>query len=412
MTPDAIVTTLIPVPPDSATAPDHAGDRPARVWDFHPRVEHYRIALWDEITRLGRGTYKFTVCGPLTDGGAFGGGQRPYFREFPTDTFKRFGISMLQWRDAERIVAAEQPDVVIVSANPRNMSNWKLPGVVHRYGGAAVCWTKAHSYSRLPGPIVNTIKKRFYKRFDRAICYGRQSLAELTALGFPADRARVAQNTIDTRRIFEDGDAIAARGRELRAEAGLADATILLSIGRMDPEKRHQDLLDAWPKLRELDDKSAMVLVSGGPLLEDIRRQADQLDPQRIIVTGRVPEGDDYCWIAASDVCIYPGAVGLAINQSLALGRPTIIADEYGADSEILMHDRTGWRYPRGDIDALVDTVRQVLNDDPARARITAAAVEMMRDEVTVESQARSIDQTIREALTLTRAAGRRKERT
>ncbi len=406
------MTTLIPVPSDSQSTAARAGDRPFQVWDFHPRVEHYRIALWDEITRLGAGTYELTVCGPLTDGGAFGGGKRPYFREFPADTSKRLGVSMLQWRGAEKIVAAEQPEVVIVSANPRNRSNWLLPGVVHSYGGAAVCWTKTHSYSRIPRIIADTIKKRFYSRYDRAICYGKQSMTELTALGFPADRARVAQNTIDTRRIFEDSADIAARGEELRAEAELTDATILLSIGRMDPEKRHQDLLDAWPRLRQLDSVLAMVLVSGGPMLEDIRAKAKQLDPDRILVTGRVPEGDDYCWIAASDVCIYPGAVGLAINQSLALGRPTVIADEYGADSEILKHDQTGWRYPRGDIDALVQTMSSVLGDDTTRDRITGAAVQMMRDEVTVENQARSIDQTIRDALQLTHAYRQREKTT
>lgn len=400
MTEDPIVTTLHHVPISSTHKPAD-GPKRYRVWDFHPRVEHYRIALWDGLVERGRDLYDLTVCGPLTNGGAYGGGERPYFRDIPCDNFKKFGVSMLRWRDAEQIVAKEKPDVVIVSANPRNISNWKLPKVVHSYGGVAVCWTKAHSYSSIPSFIADTIKRRFYSRYDRAICYGKLSFKELTALGFPADRARVAQNTIDTRRIFEEGDAIRKRGQELKAAAGVADKKILLTIGRMDPEKRHQDLLDAWPKLKELDPNLVMVMVSGGPMLEEIRAKAKALDPQRIIVTGRVPEGDDYCWIAGSDICIFPGAVGLAINQSLALGLPTIIADEYGADSEIVMHNETGWRYERGDIDALIAAVRDVLQNKTEVDRITNNAVKMMREVVTVENKVRSIDQTIRDAIQL-----------
>lgn len=395
---------------DTPAAPATAA-RPFRVWDWQPSVEHYRVPIWDGLIEAGRGLYELTVCGTLSDGGAKGGGRRPYFRDFPLEEFKRFGVSLCQWRGAEQAVRTEQPDVVIVSANARNRSNWRLPNIVHSYGGAAVCWTKVHSYSGIPRPLLTIMKKRFYRRFDRAICYGRQSRQELIALGFPADRARVAQNTIDTRRIFEQGEDIRQRGDALRDEHALRGATVLLCIGRMDPDKRHQDLLDAWPKLGALSDDLHMVLVSGGPLLDDIRRQARRIDPDRIHVTGRVPEGDDYAWIATADLAVYPGAVGLAINQSLAFGRPTIIADEYGADSEILRQNETGWRYPRGDLDALVATVEQVLGDADQRQRITARARQLMRDEVTVENMIASIDQTIRDALKLTAAWKERGDR-
>jgi len=395
---------------ETSTSPGGC-DRPLRVWDFQPTVEHYRIPIWDGLVEAGRGTYELTVWGGLVDGGAKGGGQRPYFRNIPMEHFKRFGVSLCRWRGAEDIVAAEQPDVIIVSANARNQSNWRLPKIVHSYGGAAVCWTKVHSYSGIPGPLLTLMKKRFYSRFDRAICYGQHSLEELTRLGFPAERARVAQNTIDTRRIFEHGEQIKQRGDELRAELGLTDATVLLCIGRMDPEKRHQDLLDAWPKLKELDDKLHMVIVSGGPMLDKVRATARQIDEQRIHVTGRVPEGDDYAWIATSDITIYPGAVGLAINQSLAFGKPTIIADEFGADSEILRHHETGWRYPRGDLNALVDAVDEVRRNEERRNRITANARRLMREQVTVENMVSSIDQTICDALKLTAAWTERGER-
>ena len=195
-------------------------------------------------------------------------------------------------------------------------------------------------------PLARFFKPLFYSHFDYAICYEESSRNELLSYGFPSDRVCVANNTIDTRRIFIDDDGIRSRGETLRRSAGLQGKKILLSIGRMYPEKRHEDLLDAWPQIAALDPDLCLLIVSDGPLLETIQSKARALDPNRIIITGRVPEGDDYAWTAACEVGIYPGAVGLAINVAMAFGKPTIIADERGADSEILETRYHGLAFP------------------------------------------------------------------
>jgi glycosyltransferase involved in cell wall biosynthesis len=116
-----------------------------------------------------------------------------------------------------------------------------------------------------------------------------------------------------------------------------------------------------------------------------------------------VPEGDDYAWIAASDLVVIPGAVGLALNQSLAFGRPTIIADEPGADAELLRHGENGWRYPRGDIQALVAAVRHALLNPAEAARVGAAAVAAVQDKATIERMVETMDRTFMEAIHLSK---------
>ena len=51
----------------------------------------------------------------------------------------------------------------------------------------------------------------------------------------------------------------------LRASLGLCDKKLLLVIGRMVPQKRHADLLAAWPKLRALDQRLHLIVVSAAP---------------------------------------------------------------------------------------------------------------------------------------------------
>lgn len=379
--------------------------RPAKIWIIQPKIEHYRIPVFDGLIERGAadGAYVLTVLGTLDGGKAFGGSARPYFVSCPRREFRRLGVILYEWPDAERLVREQRPDVVLVEANTRNLTSWRLPKLCRRLDIPVVGWSKVHSYSKASA-VMGVVKRRFFSRFDRMICYGESSYDELVSLGYPHERALIANNTIDTRRIFAEGDRLRARGEEIRRERGLVGKRVLLCIGRMDPDKRHHDLLDAWPTLRTLDPALVLVLISGGPLLDEIRSKASAIDPQRILVTGRVPEGDDYAWIAASDLCIYPGAVGLAINQSLAFGKPTLIADERGADSEILIGaekpaSQTGWRFERGNLEALVAGVRMILDGGDSAQTVCRRAMELMRDKVTIDNMIGSIDRSIRLAM-------------
>ena len=94
-------------------------------------------------------------------------------------------------------------------------------------------------------------------------------------------------------------------------------------------------------------------------------------------------------------------AVGLAINQSMALGVPTVIADEWGVDAELIQDGVTGWRFERGNTDALVSAIREVFDNQPETKRRTTAARTMMRDEITIDRMVSGIDGCIRKVLDL-----------
>jgi glycosyltransferase involved in cell wall biosynthesis len=389
--------TILNTPAKNAT---RAG---ARVWILQPEVQHYRLPVFDGVQARGRadGAYEIAVFGGLdAKGECIGGGTREYVRSLPLQQGKILGVPTAWWPGFEQLLRHEKPDALVMLGNPRMRQCWTLPTLARSMGIPVIAWSKVHSYSRLAW-ISNVLKPRFFKRFDRVIVYGESARKELVALGIADSHIFVAQNTIDTRRIFTDADRITKRGEELRKGAGLTGRRLLLCIGRMDAEKRHQDLLDAWPRLKAIDPDLSLVIVSGGPLLEEIRAKARAIDPAGILVTGRVPEGDDYAWISTCDIGIYPGAVGLAINISLAFGKPTIIADERGSDSEILEHGATGWRYARGDLDGMIACVKNVIDDPPASRAVCDRARTLMRDTVTIDNMVSKIDSAIRVAVSM-----------
>lgn len=373
-----------------------------RIWVLQPRVRAYRLPFWERLIQFAGGSYELTVCGPLDELRASGDDRRPYLREWPIAWRSILGRSVGTWLGAADAVRRERPDVVVYCASTPIVTCWTLPAICRRLGIVNVAWTKVHGQRGERSWWGDWIKRRFYRRFDLALCYGRQSLDELVSLGFPREKASIAQNTVDTDFVFAQPQRIAQRAATVRRNAGLADQhRPIVCIGRMIERKRHLDLVEAWPRLRELDANLRLVLVGAGPQFERVRRRAEEIDRERIVVTGSVPSGDDYAWLHAAEVVVLPGALGLAINQALALGRPTIVADEWGSDSEILEHARTGWRYPRGDREALVAAVRHVLTDRLERERVTAAACEMMRGQVTLDNMVRQFDAAMRAALAM-----------
>jgi len=84
-------------------------------------------------------------------------------------------------------------------------------------------------------------------------------------------------------------------------------------------------------------------------------------------------------------VSVMCGGLGLAIQQTLAFGRPMVVADEPGVDGEIVRHGETGWRYPKGDVNALAATVNAVLADPAGTAAIARRGQDLVRDEVNID---------------------------
>ena len=365
------------------------------VWFIQPSIQHYRVPVWDLVQLLGEGRYRIRVFGELQNGRAFHGPSRDYFSSLRCHNISHWGVVGPEWPELVAEVNKSPPAIVVMAANIRSAGCWRFPKYAKQRNIKTIAWSKVHSFSPLPSCLLAPIKSRFFASFDRCIAYGQLSKQELESLGIASERIDVAQNTIDTSSIFSDQERFQSRGKELRRSHALEDKRVLLCIARMDREKRHTDLVRAWPQLRVLSPELQLVLVGAGKELPSIRALANEVDSDRILVTGPAADGDDYAWIAASDITIQPGAVGLAINQSLAFGIPTIIADEVGSDTEIVVHGRTGWRYPRGDLAAMAETVKQVLADPAASQRIASAGQALMRDTVTLDNMAAAIDRSI-----------------
>ena len=102
---------------------------------------------------------------------------------------------------------------------------------------------------------------------------------------------------------------------------------------------------------------------------------------------------------ANASVCVFPGAVGLALNQAMAAGRPVICADEKGPDSELLVHEVNGLRYEKGDVLALARAIRRLLETPHLQEKLGSRARETVRERATMENMISQFASALRRAM-------------
>lgn len=360
------------------------------VWVVQRHLAHYRLPFFDRLAeRLAeRGLSLRVLFDPESPDGPVEANPSYCDPCIAMETYGLFGLDPARFRGLLASIRARRPVAVIVEGTPRIVTNVLVPTITRRAGGIPLLWTKGHTEEGTrKGYLTDRLRFRFFRLFDGVICYGVEGKRDLERIGIPSQSISVARNTIDTDRIFSEiQDGLwATRVRELKANQGLEGRRLVLFCSTMYPKKRHLDLVNAWPAIHAAHPDATLVLVGGGAMLEAVKARIAELEAEQIRVVGRVPEGEDYLWIGASDVSVMCGGLGLAIQQTLAFGRPMIVADEPGVDGELVRHGETGWRYPKGDVNALAEAVNSVLSDPEGCSVIARRGQDLVRNEVHVD---------------------------
>ncbi|MFT7839055.1 glycosyltransferase [Saccharothrix sp. BKS2] len=162
-----------------------------------------------------------------------------------------------------------------------------------------------------------------------------------------------------------------------RRPARRSDAPTVLFVGRLDEEKRVDELLRAValvPRLR------AEVVGDGScrAAWESLARDLGIAD--RVRFRGFVPEEELLDAYAAADVFCMPGIAelqSLATMEAMAAGRPVVAADAM-ALPHLCRPGRNGWLFTPGDVRGLADRLHAVLADPAVTARMGAASGELI----------------------------------
>ena len=172
-----------------------------------------------------------------------------------------------------------------------------------------------------------------------------------------------------------------ADGKALRSEKGWQDETVLISVGRLAPEKNWDTLIRAFAKACEKHPSIRLVLIGDGnarPSLETLASELGVTD--RVTFTGALPFGEIPRYLKAADVFAFASVTetqGLVTIEAMAAGLPVVAVDGPGTH-EIVEHGKQGFLV-ENDSDALAKGLHKLLSDPQRLKRLSNQALKKAR---------------------------------
>ncbi len=183
------------------------------------------------------------------------------------------------------------------------------------------------------------------------------------------------------------------------------DAPIVGVVARLEAEKGHRTLIDAWPEVVAAVPNAWLLVIGEGSERDALEAEAASLGvSERIVFTGR--REDVPAVTAALDVAVLPSyreAQGLSVLEAMALGRP-VIASKVGGIPEMIEDGVTGLLVPPNDCDALAGAIIRLLTDHPLADMIGKRGHDMVHDRFCIELMVESIESIYDEAAARLRA--------
>ncbi|MCU0707419.1 MAG: glycosyltransferase [Pirellula sp.] len=162
---------------------------------------------------------------------------------------------------------------------------------------------------------------------------------------------------------------------------------LILSIGRLWPQKGYKDLIWAAEMLRVLRGNTSYAILGEGPERERLEEYRDNVRATSEVYL--VGHRDDAISILPHADLLWNGSLyegqSNTILEAMQAGVPVMASDIPG-NRDLVRDGETGILFPVGDVDRLMRVSNQLLNDEPMRKRLIDAARDQILKEHDVQT--------------------------
>jgi glycosyltransferase involved in cell wall biosynthesis len=248
--------------------------------------------------------------------------------------------------------------------------------------------------------LSENIKRRTALHCDWWFAYNIASAAVVEGLGFPPERITLVNNSIDTKALIAARNVLSSDSIEsAKASLGIDTGNVAIYTGGLYEEKRMPFLLEAAAKVRAQLPDFHLIIIGGGPQKDLVAEAAG--NNVWIHYLGPKNDAEKLPYWAISKVSLIPGAVGLGILDSFALGVPLITSRTFGHGPEIayLKPGINGVMVEEAnDSDAYAAAVVDLLRNEKRRAGMIHAGLRECGT-LNIEAMARNFAEGIEAAL-------------
>jgi glycosyltransferase involved in cell wall biosynthesis len=356
--------------------------------------------------------------------GTSGGAQEHVYNLVTRLDAKRYDVSVLSLSNGPAVrrleraganvcVLDDMDDAAATEAVAAHLAAVKAD-VVHNHMyraevvGTQAAWSLAAAGRRRP-LIVGTVHssrvrseedrdlvRRLTPKMDHLIAVSRAIVRKIEDEGRVGAPISLIYNGVDLSRYAEPEVCCTLHGEYPIP----VDAPIVGVVARLEPEKGHPTLLDAWPAVLGAVPNAHLLIVGEGTERDSLETRTASLGiDESVIFTGR--RDDVPAVTAALDVAVLPSyreAQGLSILEAMALSRP-VVASAVGGIPEMIEHGRTGLLVPPRDPGALAASIIRLLTDHPYADTLGRAGRDLVHERFCVELMVRAVETIYDEAV-------------
>ncbi|STR45535.1 glycosyltransferase family 4 protein [Iodobacter fluviatilis] len=237
----------------------------------------------------------------------------------------------------------------------------------------------------------NSLREKFKrlaaKKADWWFAYTSMSLPLITGFGFPEDRITIINNSIDTQELNLQINAI-GDVESVKKALGLSGRRVGVFMGSFYHEKRIEFLLDSLVLIKNEIDDFEMIIAGDGVQRHLVEDFCDQYPWAKYV--GLVKGKAKAEILAAADVMLNPGLIGLSILDSFVGAAPVLTTDcgLHSPEFVYLNHGVNGI-VAINSLKNYAGAVIDLLRDSNKLEAMKAACVQSSR-EFSVESMARN----------------------
>lgn len=231
-----------------------------------------------------------------------------------------------EWRSVRQLLRNERYDIVHV--NTGNMLYQAIIASASFTCGVPV--RIAHSHNSVDGESASRQLANSVLRFGLVHGVNRYAACSRKAAEYLfgkriGDKALIIKNCIDTEKFRFSRE----KREEVRRRLGLEDSYVVGHVGSFNKQKNHRFLIDVFRGVSEKEPRAKLLLVGGGELEEEVRRQTAEYGlTDKVVFAGVTDQVQDY--MSAMDVFVLPSIfegfpfVGI---EAQANGLPCVMSD-------------------------------------------------------------------------------------
>lgn len=211
------------------------------------------------------------------------------------------------------------------------------------------------------------IMRWVYKQADRVVAISEGIQADLiNNFGVAAEQMTVIYNPIADEQVRR-------LGQGEPPHPWLADdRPVLVSVGRLHPQKGFDLLLRAFAHLQAAEPEVRLIIIGEGPQQTFLEQEAQRLDIAELVALVGFQD-NPYRYMTYATAFVLPSryeGFGIVLAEALTLGLPVVATDCPGGVAEVLAGGQAGVLVPVGDEKSLASALQQVIRDEALQNRL------------------------------------------